>query len=90
MQKIVLAVSAIAICFAPLAAQAGGKNDSKSLVNVSPSVKVDDIKILNGSAILSGNNVLTGILNGNKTSVGEGLLGAGILNGNSYKVGKKN
>ena len=88
MHKIALAVSAAAICLAPLAAQAGGK-DSKSLVTVAPSVKVDDIKVLNGPAILSGNNVLTGILNGNKTSIGQGLLGAGILNGNSYKVGKK-
>ena len=42
--------------------------------------------ILNGSPILSG-NVVKGILNGNKTDVGNGILGGallGILGGNRY------
>jgi len=102
MKKFAVAIAAVAVALVPVAAQAGGfgKSGNNSLVNVSPSIKVDDIKVLNGSPILSGNStasgntVLSGILNGNKTSVGEGLLGNGILTGgilsgnSSYKLGK--
>jgi hypothetical protein len=95
-KKFAAAFCAIVVSFAPATVHAGGwgGGGSKPLINVSPSVDVDDVKVLNGigngNAILSGNNV-SGILNGNKTSVGDilGGLGVGILSGNnSYKLKK--
>ena len=83
-----------------VAAHAGGWNNggsasqSKGLVNISPSAGVGDVtalnNILNGNAILSGNNV-SGILNGNTTGITSGVLqgiGVGVLSGNGYKLKK--
>lgn len=59
------------------------------LINVSPSVGLGDISVLNGilnnSAILSGNNVGNGNLSGN----GVGILGTGILSNQILKIGRK-
>ena len=47
----------------------GNHGSSSGLVNVSPSVGLGDVNLLNGSSILSG------ILSGNRTNVGNGSLG---------------
>lgn len=103
MRKYIVAATAAILSFSSFAAQAGGwggtHTSAGGLINISPSVDVGDITalnkalngngILNGSAILNGNK-LSGILNGNDTSVGSGILnniGAGILTGG--KGGKR-
>lgn len=104
------------VTFSAIAAQAGGWGSSThtqfghnqtstgGLVNVSPSIGLGDVNVLNGvlngtsvlngSAILSGNAV-SGILSGNKTGngilngIGASVLGSnGILNSKSYKLGR--
>ncbi|MBZ9775267.1 hypothetical protein [Mesorhizobium sp. CO1-1-8] len=47
--------------------------------------------MLSGNNILSG-NVVSGILNGNKTNIVGGVLsglGANLLGGNGYRLGKR-
>ncbi|MER8410568.1 MULTISPECIES: hypothetical protein [unclassified Mesorhizobium] len=47
--------------------------------------------VLSGNNILSG-NVVSGILNGNKTNIVGGVLsglGVNLLGGNSYRLGKR-
>ena len=92
-KTIVTLVTAAAVSLSVGAAHAGGwgskghKARSGSLVNVSPSVDVGDITALNGNRIL--NN--SAILSGNSTNVGNGILsgiGVGILSGNK-SGGKK-
>lgn len=94
MKKILM--TAIVVSMSTVASYAGGwgGGGSNSLINVSPSVDLGDVTalngILNGNAILSGNNV-SDILNGNQTGVGNGILsgiGVGVLSGNSYKLKK--
>lgn len=95
---VILATAAITAS-AGTASAGGWKNkgyDSRQnagLINVSPSVDVGDvlngINVLNGSPILSG-NVVSGILNGNNTAVGAGVLGTvnSILGHKSTKKGR--
>lgn len=93
MKKILM--TAIVVSMSTVASYAGGwGGGSNSLINVSPSVDLGDVTalngILNGNAILNGNNV-SDVLNGNQTGVGNGILsgiGVGILSGNSYKLRK--
>lgn len=68
----------------------GGNNAyglSSGLVNISPTVSVGGVA--NGSAILSGNNVASGILSGNVVGVDvNGVLsgvGINLFGGNKYK-----
>jgi len=96
MKKIL--ATAIVVSMSTVASYAGGwgGGHSQSLINVSPSVDVDDVNvlsgILNGNAILNGNNV-SDILSGNQTGVGNGVgilggIGSGIIGGNGYKLKK--
>lgn len=103
MKTFTLTLAAALVSCSAIAAQAGGWGKSSyahvghnqtstgGLVNVSPSIGLGDVNVLNGSAILSGNNV-SGILNGNKTGngilSGIGVGGNGILNSKSYKLGR--
>lgn len=67
----------------------GNFGQSSGLVNVSPSLGLGDISLLNGLSVLNGSpiasgNVLSGILSGNRTGIGNGILGnvsLGILGG---------
>jgi len=92
MKKYALMLAAAAVSLSTVTAEAGGwgNNKSKPLVNVSPSVDVGKITVgdvLSGNNILSG-NVVSGILNGNKTGILNGV-GVGILSGNkSYSLKK--
>jgi|SRR4051794_8852344 hypothetical protein len=111
MNTFTITLAAAFVSCSAIAAQAGGWGGSNythvghnqtstgGLINVAPSIGLGDVNvlngILNGSAILSGNNI-SGILNGNKTGngilsgVGVGLLGSnGILNGKSLKLGRR-
>ncbi len=78
-------IAAAAIALTPLSAQAGGWGGKSrgGLINVSPSVDVGDVKLLNRSRVLSGN----GILNGNKTGILNGVAGNGILGGSLNNIG---
>ncbi|MGB3389688.1 MAG: hypothetical protein WBA88_17080 [Pseudaminobacter sp.] len=110
MKTFTLTLAAAFVSCSAIAAHAGGWGNSSyayvghnqtstgGLVNVSPSIGLGDVNvlngILNGSAILSGNNV-SGILNGNKTGngilsgIGVGILGSNsILNSKSHKLGR--
>lgn len=72
---------------------------SSGLINVSPTVRTGNVNLLNGLGILNNSpiasgNVVSGILNGNKT--GNGILGGvlngatlGILGGNSQRYSVK-
>lgn len=95
MNKYAFALTAVVISFSAVGAQAGGfgkgghSGSSSGLVNIG----LGDVSVLNGigngNAILSG-NVVSGILNGNKTNVLSGVLsgiGVNTLN-NSYKIKK--
>jgi hypothetical protein len=96
MNKFVFALTAAVVSFSTVGAYAGGwgsSNKSGSLINVSPSIDLGKITALNGvlndNNILSG-NVVSGILDGNKTNVVSGVLsgiGLNVLGGNSYKLG---
>jgi hypothetical protein len=103
MNKITVVLAAAAVSFWTFGAQAGGWGSggnhglSSGLINVSPSVGLGDVSVLNGignsNTILSG-NVVSGILNGNKTNVGNisGVLngiGVNLFSGNSYKMGSR-
>lgn len=66
-----------------------------SLINISPTIDLGKIgllkNVLSGNNILSG-NLVSGILNGNKTSLVGGVLsglGVNLLGGNSYKLGSR-
>jgi hypothetical protein len=100
MKKFALALAIAAVSFSAAGAQAGGfgrhgghAGASGGLINVSPSIGLGNIGVLNGvlsgNAILSGNNV-SGILNGNTTNVLSGILGSVtnvVTQGNrSYKL----
>lgn len=89
MKKIVLSMATVtAIVVTGATAEAGGwgqsgkTNASQGLLNVSPSVGLGEIKVLNGISILNGSPVASG----NSTDVGSGLLGRGILNKNSKSI----
>jgi hypothetical protein len=105
MNKITVVLAVAAVSFWTVGAQAGGWGStggnhglSSGLINVSPSVGLGNVSVLNGigndNAILSG-NVVSGILNGNKTNVGNGIngvlngVGVNLLGGNSYTMGNK-
>lgn len=64
----------------------GNYGVSSGLVNVSPSVGLGDVNVLNGLSALNGSSVLSGILSGNRTSAGNGILGGGILNGSGVGI----
>lgn len=95
MNKYVFALTAAVVSFSTVGAYAGGWGGggrSGSLINVSPSIDLGKITalngVLNGNNILSG-NVVSGILDGNKTNVVSGILsgiGLNVLGGNSYKL----
>ncbi len=99
MKKYMFALTAVAVSFSAVGAQAGGfgkgghSGYSSGLINVSPSIGIGDVSVLNGigngNAILSG-NVVSGVLNGNDTGVLNGVLsGIGINTLNkSYKLKK--
>ncbi|MEZ2330437.1 hypothetical protein AB6802_11970 [Mesorhizobium sp. RCC_202] len=92
MKKFSLALTAaVVVSFSSVGAYAGGwGGGSGSLINVSPNVNLDALNgVLNGNNILSG-NVVSGILNGNKTNVVSGILsGIGInLGSNNYSLKK--
>ena len=82
--------TAAAVALSIGTAEAGWKKKSfnsysHGLVNVSPSVSTGNLNVLNGTAVLNGSpiasgNVVQGILNGNKTSVGNGILGGAVKN----------
>lgn len=96
MKKLVITVAAAAVCMSSGTAFAGGWGKTGGgLLNLSPSVGVgvgnitalNGISVLNGSPILSGNNV-SGILSGNHTGI---LQGIGIdLFGKSTSYSVKN
>ncbi|RJG44594.1 hypothetical protein [Mesorhizobium sp. DCY119] len=107
MKTIIYALTATVVSFSAVSAHAGGWgsntgnfSQSSGLINVSPSIGLGNIglgvNLLNGSPILSGNNILsgnsTGILNGNSTGILTGILngvGINLLGGNSsYKLKK--
>ena len=101
MKKIAMTLAAAAVSLSTVTAQAGGwgsgdGNNSKGLINVSPSIDLGNIKLLNGTSVLNdlpilSGNVVSGILNGNDIgNVGGVLSGIGIniLGGNSYKLKK--
>ncbi|MGN6548417.1 MAG: hypothetical protein ACTHJ3_00770 [Pararhizobium sp.] len=69
----------------------GGHRSGGGLLNVSPSVDLGGLGILNGSAVASGNrtSLLSGILNGNAIGNGNGLLN-NLLGGNHYSVRSSN
>ncbi|QKD03168.1 hypothetical protein [Mesorhizobium loti] len=93
MKKFALVLTAAMVSFSTVGAYAGGWGGGGSLINVSPSIGLGQVNALNG--ILSGNNILSGnvvsgILDGNKTNVLTGVLsgiGVNVLGGNSYKLG---
>ncbi|MFC3208446.1 hypothetical protein [Aquamicrobium soli] len=89
MNKFAFVLAVAAVSFYTVGAEAGGfggttkiiggnSGVSSGLINVSPSIGLGNVTALNN--ILSGNNV-SGILSGNKTSVGNGILGAVGLSG---------
>lgn len=101
---VIVTTAALAMALSGVSAQAGGwggknsstHNHSSGLVNVSPSVHTGNLNLLNGTSVLNNSpiasgNVVSGILNGNKTgngvANGNGILGGtlGILGGNSSK-----
>lgn len=94
MKKFALVLTAAMVSFSTVGAYAGGWGGSSgSLINVSPSIGLGQVNalngVLNGNNILSG-NVVSGILDGNKTNVLTGVLsgvGVNVLGGNSYKLG---
>lgn len=93
MKKFAIVLAAAVVSFSTAGAYAGGwGGNSGSLINVSPSVDLGKVTalngVLNGNGILSG-NVVSGILDGNKTNVLSGVLGGigvNVLGGNSYKL----
>ncbi|MBN9257260.1 MULTISPECIES: hypothetical protein [unclassified Mesorhizobium] len=93
MKKFAIVLAAAVVSFSTVGAYAGGwGGNSGSLINVSPSVDLGKVTalngVLNGNGILSG-NVVSGILDGNKTNVLSGVLsgvGVNVLGGNSYKL----
>jgi hypothetical protein len=104
MNKFAFVLSVAAVSFYTVSADAGGfgkKNStiggntgvSSGLINVSPSIGLGNVNVLNDvlsgnvvSGILSGNNVATGILNGvGVTGIGSNLIG----NNTSYKLNGK-
>ncbi|TPI14365.1 hypothetical protein FJW06_10335 [Mesorhizobium sp. B4-1-3] len=92
MKKFVFALTAaVVVSFSPAGAYAGGWGGSSgSLINVSPNVNLGALNgVLNGNNILNG-NVVSGILNGNKTNVVSGILsGIGVnVGSNNYSLKK--
>src|SRR5690606_30521028 len=112
MNKFAFVVAVAAVSFYSVGAQAGGfggktkiiggnSGVSSGLINISPSIGLGNVtalnNILSGNAILSG-NVVSGILSGNRTNVGNGILGtvglsgigsALVGNNTSYKLNSK-
>lgn len=96
-------VAAVAIVASASVAEAGcgcggggwGGSATGSLINVSPSIDLGKVTALNdilGSNNLLSGNVISGILDGNKTNIVGGVLsgiGVNVLGGNSYKLGKR-
>ncbi|MBN9220402.1 MAG: hypothetical protein J0I79_20840 [Mesorhizobium sp.] len=98
MNKFTVIFAAAAIASSVGVAQAGSGGwggNSGSLINISPTIDLGKIgvlnNLLNGNNILSG-NLVEGILSGNKTSLVGGVLsgiGINLAGGNSYKLGKR-
>ncbi|CAM5431936.1 hypothetical protein ATER59S_02560 [Aquamicrobium terrae] len=108
MKKYAFALAAAVVSFAPVGAYAGGccgstnfggsAGMSSGLINVSPSIGLGNVGVLNGvasnNAILSG-NIVSGILNGNTTGVVSGVLNGvgvnllGTISSATYKLGKR-
>lgn len=93
MKKMIVSIAAAAVVTMSVgAAQANGWGSrggqqtyhSGGLVNVSPSVNLGSLNALNNVGILNGNAILSG--NRTNTSIGNGILsgiGVGILSGNN-------
>lgn len=97
---VIVSATAVALSLSAMSAQAGGwgggwggknsHNYSSGLVNVSPSVRTGNVNLLNGISVLNNSpiasgNVVSGILSGNRTNAGNGILGGlrlGILGSN--------
>lgn len=60
--------------------QRGNFGSSSGLVNVSPSVGLGDVGLLNGLSVLNNSPILSG------NSTGNGILGGGILNGSQTGI----
>lgn len=98
MNKVICVLAVASGCLAPVAAQAGGwgsngnASQSSGLVNVSPSIGLGNVNVLNGVSVLNGSGVLSGnavgILNGNKTGIANGVLGSVLSGNNVYKLKK--
>ncbi|RUM99769.1 hypothetical protein EET67_02470 [Pseudaminobacter arsenicus] len=95
MKTFTLTLAAAFVSCSAIAAQAGGwgktsythvghnQTSTGGLINVSPSLGLGDVNVLNG--ILNGNKTGNGILSG----IGVGILGGNsILNNKSYKLGR--
>jgi hypothetical protein len=83
MKTYIVLMAAVAFSFTAASAQAGGWSNkgnisSGGLVNVSPSVALGDVKVLNG--VLNGNAIASG------NTVGNILNGTGLLNGNALGI----
>jgi hypothetical protein len=101
MKKFALVLTAAAVSFSTLGAEAGGWGKHRSggntafssgLINISPSIGLGDVTALNnvlsGNAILSGNETNVGILSGIGVSGILNGVGVNVLGGNSYKLRK--
>ncbi|TPM38152.1 hypothetical protein [Mesorhizobium sp. B2-3-4] len=103
MNKFIVIFAAVAVASSVGAAEAGCGSGgsggwgggSSSLINISPSIDLGKVDVLNG--VLNGNNVLSGnlvsgILSGNKTGLVGGVLsgiGINLAGGNDYRIGKR-
>ncbi|MHB2264337.1 hypothetical protein [Aliihoeflea sp. PC F10.4] len=96
---IIVTTATLAMAISGMSAHAGGwgggswgghnsSANSSGLINVSPTVRTGNVNLLNGTGILNNSpiasgNVVSGILNGNKT--GNGIL-SGVLNGSTLGI----
>ena len=103
MRKIVITIAAVAVSLSTIAAQAGGWGSSfgnrymangngvsSGLLNLSPSIGLGNVKLLNGVSVLNGSPILSGnsgILSGNGILSGvlSGIGVSGILSGNNNR-----
>lgn len=102
MKKFTLVLTAAAVSFSTVGADAGGWGKTRTggntgvssgLINISPSIGLGDITalndVLNGNAILSGNKTNVGILSGIGVSGILSGIGLNVLGGNSYKLHRR-
>lgn len=98
MKKIVITIAAAAVSLSTVAAQAGGWGSSfgnrtmangngvsSGLLNLSPSIGLGNVKLLNGVSVLNGSPILSG--NGILSGVLSGIGVSGILSGNNNRNG---